>query len=125
MSSNKIIRYLTLGLGLAYGIIPIYMNYESLSLLMGQVVFFLLSITPFFAYFFFSRNENNLLNLLLPSVPICILYALLLSSYFESTSSTSALVFIIAPIIGFAILIAAYLILYLISRFRSKSISEL
>ena len=122
---NKIVRYLTLGLGLVYGIIPIYMNYESLSLLMGQIVFFLISITPFFAYFFFSRKENNLLNLLLPSLPICILYALLLSTYFESTSSTSALVFIVAPIIGFGILIAAYLILYLISKFKPKKDSDI
>lgn len=122
---NKIVRYLTLGLGLAYGVIPIYMNYESLSLLIGQIVFFLISITPFFAYFFFSRKENNLLNLLLPSVPICILYALLLSTYFESTSSTSALVFIVAPIIGFGILIAAYLILYLISKFKPKKESDI
>lgn len=117
---NKVIRYLTLALGLAYGIIPIYMNYEGLSLLMGQIVFFLISITPFFAYFFFSRKEEHLLNLLLPSVPISILYAILLSSYFDSTSSTSALVFIVAPIFGFGILIAAYLILYLISKFRPK-----
>ena len=122
---NKIIRYLTLGLGLAYSVIPIYMNYESLSLLMGQIVFFLISITPFFAYFFFSRKENNLLSLLLPSVPICVLYGLLLSSYFESTSSTSALVFIVAPIIGFGILIAAYLILYLISKFKPKKVSDI
>lgn len=118
---NIIIRYLTLGLGLAYGIIPIYMNYESLSLLTGQIVFFMISITPFFAYFFFSRKENNLINLLLPSVPICILYALLLSTYFDSTSSTSALVFIIAPVIGLALLIVAYLILYLISKLKPKT----
>jgi hypothetical protein len=122
MLANKIIRYLTLGIGLAYATIPIYMNYESLSLLTGQIVFFLLSITPFFVYFFFSRKENNKLNLLLPSVPICILYSLLLSSYFESTSSTSALVFIIAPVMGFGLLIVAYLILYLISKFKPKTV---
>ncbi|MEI7484643.1 MAG: hypothetical protein WCK13_08020 [Ignavibacteriota bacterium] len=121
---SKVIRYLTLVFGLAYSVIPIYMNYESLALLMGQVVFFLISITPFFAYFFFSRKENNLLNLLLPSVPICVLYALLLSTYFDSTSSTSALVFIVAPIIGFGLLITAYLILYLISKFKTKTESH-
>jgi hypothetical protein len=122
MLANKIIRYLTLAFGLAYAVIPIYMNYESLSLLTGQIVFFLLSITPFFTYLFFSRKETKLLNLLLPSVPICILYALLLSTYFESTSSTSALVFIIAPIMGFGLLIVAYLILYLISKFKPKTV---
>jgi branched-subunit amino acid transport protein AzlD len=121
MLANKIVRYLTLATGLAYAIIPIYMNYESLSLLTGQIAFFLLSITPFFAYFFFSRKENNLLNLLLPSLPISILYALLLSTYFESTSSTSALVFILAPVLGFGLLIVSYLTLYLISKFKRKT----
>ena len=118
---NKIVRYLTLGLGIAYSVVPIYMNYESLSLLFGQIVFFLLSITPFFAYFFFSRKTNHLLNLLLPSVPICVFYAFLLSTYFDSASSTSALVFIVAPIFGFGILIVSYLILYLISKFKPKT----
>ncbi len=120
---NKIIRYIVLIFGLAYGIIPIYSNYESLSLLVGQVVFFVLCITPFFAYFFFSRKENNLLNLLLPSLPLCILYGLLLSDYFDSTSSTSALIFIVAPLFGFGILIAAYLILFIISKFKHKPVN--
>lgn len=117
---NIIIRYLTLIFGFAFGIIPTYLNYESISLLIGQLVFFLISITPFFAYFFFSRKENKLLNLLLPSIPLCILYGLLLESYLDSTSSTASLVFVVAPIFGFGILIIVYLALYLITKFLFK-----
>jgi hypothetical protein len=118
--TNKLIRYFTLLFGFAFGIIPTYLNYEGLSLLIGQILFFLLSITPFIAYFFFSRKENKLLNLLLPSVPLCIVYGLLLMTFLESTSSTSALVFVAAPIFGFGVLIVVYLALYLVSKFLFK-----
>lgn len=122
---NKIIRFSTLGFGFAYAVIPIYMNYEGLSLLTGQVAFFLFSIIPFFIYFFMSRKEDNLFKLLFPSILLLILYGWMLVSYIDSTSSTSALVFVVAPILGFAIIFVSYLILYLISRFTDKTRNEL
>lgn len=117
---NKIIRFLTLAFGFMFGIIPIFLNYEDLSMLASQFVFFIFSITPFFAYFFLSRKENNLLKLLLPSLPLLILYALVLFAYVDSTSSTAALVFIIAPVFGFGLLIVIYLAMFLISKFILK-----
>ena len=118
---NKIIRYLTLVFGVVYAIIPIYMNYESLSLLTGQMVFFLFSITPFFIYFFMSRKEDKLLGLLLPSLPLIILYGYMLYAYIDSTSSTSALVFVIAPVFGFGVLFVSYVILFLAKKFTKRS----
>jgi len=118
---NKIIRYLTLGFGLLFAVVPIYLNYEDMSSMGEQILFLLLCISPFFAYFFFSRKETRILNLLLPSIPLCVLYALFLYSFIESTSSTSALVFVIAPFFGFGIIIISYLILYFISKFKTKN----
>ena len=118
---NKVIRYLTLAFSLAFCIVPLYLNYESPSFLIEQIVFFLIIILPFFAYFFYSRKENRLLYLLLPSIPLCILYAFILLAFVDSTSSTAALVFLIAPVFGFGILIVIYLGLFLISRFKNKN----
>lgn len=114
---NKIVRYLTLAFSLVFCIVPIYLNYEDFSFLIEQIVFFLIIILPFFAYFFYSRKEKRLLRLLLPSVPLCILYAFVLFAFVDSTSSTSALVFLIAPVFGFGMLIVIYLALFLISKF--------
>ena len=40
MKYNKIIRYLTLAFGLAFSVIPLYLNYESLLFLVEQIRFF-------------------------------------------------------------------------------------
>lgn len=118
---NKIIRYLTLAFGITFCIVPLFLNYESPSFLIEQIGFFLIVISPFFAFFFYSRKEIRMMHLLLPSLLLCLWYALILFSYIGSDSSTAALAFVIAPVFGFGILIFTYAALFLISKLKPKN----
>ena len=118
---NKGVRYLTLLFGFVFIASVVYLNYSELSELPEQVGLLLAVISPIIVYFFITRNQNNTIKLLLPSVLLFIFYAYTFISYADSSSSTAAIALVFAPVAGFIILVVSVFAAYLIVKLTSKT----
>ena len=118
---NKGTRYFMLLFGFVFIASVIYMNCSELSDLPELVGMLLLVISPIIVYFFITRNQTNILKLLLPSVLLLIFYAYTFISYADSSSSTSALALVFAPVAGFVILTVSVFTAYLIVKLTSRA----
>ena len=118
---NKGTRYFMLLFGFVFIASVVYLNYSELSELPEQVGMLLLVISPIIVYFFITRNQNNVLKLLLPSVLLLIFYAYTFISYADSSSSTAAIALVFAPVAGFAIVLVSVFVAFLIIKLTSRA----
>jgi hypothetical protein len=119
-----IIRFGTLFLGFAFALYIIFINFESSELLLMQfAMMFLWVLLPFYGYFLLSMKSESIFYILVPPLSILIPYALFAYDYLTSESSTSALVFIVAPVFGIASMGLGYLIAWVFTKlFKKKTI---
>lgn len=107
---KQLIRFGTLFIGFVFALYIIFINYESADLLLTQfAMMFLWVLLPFYAYFILSIKFKSFSYILIPPVFILIPYGLFAYDYLTSTSSTSALVFLVAPVYGMVSLGIGYL----------------
>jgi hypothetical protein len=119
MGINSLIRYLTLLTGWSLMIWVVIMNYGGVTDLLIQLAIFILWVLfPYYLYFFVSRKETRFLKIFLPALVLNSAYVLAVLDYSASESSTSALVFVVLPVFGVAVLGLCYLILYLYYKFK-------
>ena len=119
---KQLIRFGTLFIGFVFALYIIFINYESADLLLMQfAMMFLWVLLPFYVYFILSIKFKSFPYILIPPVFILIPYGLFAYDYLTSTSSTSALVFLVAPVYGMVSLGIGYLIAWGWTKFSKKS----
>ena len=117
---NNAIRYITLLTGFGLLLWVFAANFEELDILWA-LIFLLFVPSPFIAFFIISKKEKNIFWLLPPAILLIILYTFITLDYFQSTSSTAALSFVFAPVIGFILLGVYYLIVFIIKKVMIKT----
>lgn len=118
---RHLIRFTTLFIGFVFALYIIFINYESTDLLLLQfAMMFLWVLLPFYAFFILSIKFKSLPYLIVPPLFILIPYALFAYDYLTSTSSTSALVFLVAPVYGLITLGIGYLIAWIWTKLTHK-----
>ena len=119
--SKHLIRFTTLFIGFVFALYIIFINYESADLLLLQfAMMFLWVLLPFYAFFILSIKFKTYPYLILPPVFILIPYGLFAYDYLSSTSSTSALVFLVAPVYGLVSLGIGYLLAWIWTKLTQK-----
>ena len=119
LSFTGIIGYAVLLCGCLIMSVVIYRNYESPLILLPQLLFAMWNIIPNVAFFLTKHLIKSRTGLLLLAFIICGLQILTVVEYFSSTSSTSALIFIFAPIYQTLISGIVFLIIFLLQKRRS------
>lgn len=116
LSFTGIIGYIVLLCGCLIMSYVIYRNYESPIILIPQLLFALWNITPNIAFYLTSHYIKSRTWLLVLAFIICGLQIITVIEYFSSTSSTSALIFIFAPLYQILIAGIVFLIIVLLQK---------
>lgn len=118
---KNLIRYSVLFISVIMGFYLIYLNYESVSLLLTQVALvFLWILLPFYLYLFISRKKNIIYSIL-PPIFILPLYLLVFFDYISSESSTAAIGLIFLPLLGFAAVGISSLMAWIFEKISNRA----
>jgi hypothetical protein len=96
-------------------------NYENTDLLFGQALFGVWNIFPHVVYFIASRNVQSKFILIAPAVFLCSLQLFFVMDYSYSDSSTSALIFIFAPIYELILMAIGFFLGNLLEKRKNRN----
>ncbi|SRR5690606_1304332 len=118
---KNLIRYSVLSISVIMGFYLIYLNYESVSLLLTQVALvFLWMLLPIYLYLFISWKKNIIYSIL-PPMFLLPLYLLVFFDYISSESSTAAIGLIFLPLLGFAAVGISSLMAWIFEKISNRA----
>lgn len=117
MMNCRKIRYGVLLFGIILMSYVLAEDYENTNLLFGQLLFGLWNIFPHVVYLTMTRNVKSKLILIIPAFFLCSLQLLFIVDYFYSSSSTSGLIFIFAPIYELIFMVIGFYLAHKIHKF--------